>query len=185
MTHTKQPPEIPGRFMVTAIATFERTDTFAPFSSKFDEVTGGGPATFTPEETAGQAVFNSAGCGSCHRSPGAEEVFSDFRYSNIGVPANPAIVGVVDNGLGAALTPPDPAHNGKFRTPTLRNVADTAPYMHNGVFNTLEDVIDFYDDPDAVAPEVGGTIDPRIVDLLLSDTEKENLILFLRTLSDT
>ncbi len=177
--------------MVTAIAAFERTAQFSPFSSKFDEVTGGGPATFSADELAGQALFNGrAQCNLCHDSgAGNPQVFSDFRYSNLGVPANPALAGKgVDLGLGAPQALNNPVHNGKFRTPTLRNVADTAPYMHNGVFDTLEEVMNFYNrrDLDGVVAEVGTNVDDRgnLGELGLTPTEIQQVIAFMQTLSD-
>jgi len=85
--------------MVTAIAAFERTDAFSPFSSKFDQ----DPTSFTDDELAGQALFNGkAQCNLCHDSgAGNRQVFSDFRYSNLGVPANPALVGACTHRSGS------------------------------------------------------------------------------------
>ena len=173
--------------MVTAIATFERTETFAPFSSNFDmELTGN--YTFTTAEANGELLFNGkAQCSLCHDTGGGAQIFSDFRYSNIGVPANPAVVAAADKGLGAALGDTD--HDGKFRTPTLRNVDDTAPYMHNGVFDSLDEVMEFYNQRDVVpvvVPEVAGTVDDRgnLGELNLTPTEIQEVIAFMRTLSD-
>ena len=89
--------------------------------------------------------------------------------------------------MGAVLA--NTSHDGKFRTPTLRNVADTAPYMHNGVFDTLDEVMNFYNrrDLDAVVPEVASNVDNRgnLGELNLTIDEIEDVIAFLRTLSDT
>jgi len=81
--------------------------------------------------------------GKCHSTPEdlGEQLFSNFEYFNIGVPANPAILFLstdpcfIDIGLGEETQ--DMTDNGKFRTPSLRNIANTAPYMHNSVFTTL------------------------------------------------
>lgn len=137
-----------------AIVAFERTATFAPFTSKYDAVQKG-LAVFTVAESNGFALFNGKGqCAACHHTPNDSEVFSNFVFDNIGVPANPnnpfltldaslnpAGTALVDLGLGGVLNSTN--ENGKFRTPTLRNITLTAPYMHNGVFATLTDVINF------------------------------------------
>jgi cytochrome c peroxidase len=83
----------------------------------------------------------------------------------------------------------DTDENGKFRTPTLRNIGITAPYMHNGVFDTLAEVIDFYNrrDLDGVVPEVNQNVDNggNIGNLNLTPAEASDLITFLETLTDT
>ncbi len=98
----------------------------------------------------------------------------------------PAGTAYVDLGLGGALN--DTRENGKFRVPTLRNVALTAPYMHNGVFATLADVINFYNrrDLDHIEPEVNQNVDHggRIGNLGLTGSEIQDLIAFLETLTD-
>ena len=180
--------------MASAIAAFERTALFSPFSSKFDQDRAG-PPVFSADENAGRVLFNGkAQCNTCHRTRPADgrEVFSDFLYSNIGVPANPDHpdfgTGFVDLGLGGPDALNDPAHHGKFRTPTLRNVAVTAPYMHNGVFDTLEEVIEFYNrrDLDGIVPEVASNVDNNgnIGELGLTPTEITQLIAFLNTPTD-
>lgn len=143
--------------IVTAIAAFESSAEMNSFSSKFDAVMAG-QATFNPSEQRGFDLFQSdkAKCANCHTLKDADEpsIFSDFRYFNVGTPPNtdnPAYVAdnnFVDEGL--ALNPmlesADRAtERGKFRTPTLRNIELTAPYMHNGVYSTLQEVIEHYD----------------------------------------
>jgi cytochrome c peroxidase len=90
--------------------------------------------------------------------------------------------------LGLAVTVGDPAENGKFRVPTLRNVAVTAPYMHNGVFKTLFQVVAFYNTRDVAdwpEPEVAENVnDEELGDLGLANPELEDLAAFLRTLTD-
>ena len=82
----------------------------------------------------------------------------------------------------------DPAQNGKFRVPTLRNVAVTPPYMHNGVFKTLFNVVAFYNTRDVAewpAPEVSENVNMEELGKLgLANQELEDLVAFLRTLSD-
>ncbi|MFT5657443.1 MAG: cytochrome c peroxidase [Gammaproteobacteria bacterium] len=184
-----------------AIAAFERTAVFAPFNSKRDNVQSGA-AVFTVAEQNGQAVFNGKGdCARCHRTGnGNPEVFSNFEYRNIGTPANPNNpfltldaslnpdgASFVDLGLGAAVN--EVAQNGKFRTPTLRNVNETGPYMHNGVFTTLTEVVNFYNrrDVDGIVPEVNQNIDNagNIGNLNLTPGEVQDLVAFLQTLSDS
>ena len=181
--------------MVAAIAAFERSDEFSPFSSKFDRVLLG-QDTFTAAETRGRNLFNGpAGCNRCHntRPVDGPQVFSDFRYTNIGVPSNPDLLTAlgnptfVDNGLGDALG--ETAQDGKFRTPTLRNVAITAPYMHNGVFDTLQEVMDFYntrpDPPEVTNALENPTNDPGDIGNLGLDSDDINdIIAFMNTLTD-
>jgi len=79
------------------------------------------------------------------------------------------------------------AENGKFKVPSLRNIALTGPYMHNGVFDTLEDVLDFYSDRDAdgIIPEVADNVNHEELGALgLSAQEKTDIIAFLKTLTD-
>ena len=180
-------------YVADAIAAFERTDVFSPFSAKFDQVQAGN-ATFTAAEARGLDLFNNkADCHRCHHTNNGLEVFSDFAYENIGVPKNPQLPALIadasfiDLGLGGESG--DNRENGRFRTPTLRNIADTAPYMHNGVFNSLREVIDFYNTRDTSFPddpEVNQNVDQggRIGELGLTDNEIDDLIVFLETLSD-
>ena len=92
----------------------------------------------------------------------------------------------VDPGLAATLD--DPAELGKFRVPSLRNVAVTEPYMHNGVFNTLWEVVTFYNSRDVASwpdPEVYRNLNrEELGDLGLTNTEMEDLVAFLKTLTD-
>ncbi|MFT5504568.1 MAG: cytochrome c peroxidase [Gammaproteobacteria bacterium] len=187
-------------FIAQAIAEFERTDLFSPFTSKFDAVQADDDV-FTQSEANGQGLFNQkADCRRCHNTNGnGAEFFTDFEYKNVGVPANPNNpfltldasfnpdgTEFIDFGLGAVLN--ESNHNGKFRTPTLRNIATTAPYMHNGVFNTLEEVIQFYNrrDVDQIEAEVDDNVDNggNIGNLELTQTEIADLADFLRTLTD-
>jgi len=187
-----------------AIAEFERADTFAPFTSKFDAVQRGS-ATFSASEQRGMDIFNGRNRGDCRRchSTGNNntEVFSDFSYRNLGIQRNennpfytldaslnPDGVLFTDFGLGGVLN--DANQNGKFRVPTLRNVALTAPYMHNGVFNSLTEVVNFYNTRDIAASqpaaEVATNVDNggRIGELGLSANDVSDLVAFLQTLSD-
>lgn len=150
--------------MADAIGEFEFTqgETFYPFDSKYDQSLKG-EYFYEPDSLAatGKTLFFSSDftCAACHQlrnsntDPG--EIFTSFEYHNIGVPENTdlrAVNGVAEDfvDLGLALNPAVPdtekAENaGKFKVPTMRNVAVTAPYMHNGVFDTLEAVLAFYE----------------------------------------
>lgn len=178
-------------YVADAIAAFERSNLFSPFSSKFDQMQAG-TASFTPAENRGLIIFNTKGqCQVCHNSN--NRIFSNFSYRNIGVPSNPLLPAFIndpsfiDLGLGAISG--NTQNNGEFRVPTLRNIADTAPYMHNGVFTTLREVIEFYNTRDttfSAFPEVNINIAQggRIGELNLTDTEINDLLAFLATLSD-
>jgi cytochrome c peroxidase len=133
--------------MTQAIAAFEQGDEFAPFDSKYDRFLRG-EYKMTPQEELGRVLFFSqqfTNCNTCHMlktSPTAEgETFTNYEFHNIGVPRNVATrkanakdVGFTDNGLLDNPAIDDPAYRGKYKTPSLRNVAVTGPYMHNGVF---------------------------------------------------
>ncbi|MEZ4472447.1 MAG: cytochrome c peroxidase [bacterium] len=110
-----------------AIAAFERH--LSQLTSPFDRFQAGDARALTAQQQRGLRAFNAAGCADCHRGP----MFSDYRLHRLNTPDNPATP-EVDRGDG----------QGRFRTPTLRNVALTGPYMHGGVFRTLPDVMRFY-----------------------------------------
>ena len=183
--------------MAEAIADFEKTVMFRPFTSKYDAVQAG-LASFTAREQRGLALFTGRGkCSHCHSLGGGKEpdIFSDFKYHNIGRPANPEIFQLRpdlpadfrDLGLGAVLN--DPKQNGKFKTVHIRNITLTPPYMHNGVLATLKDVVHFYNTRDVPgewpAPEVPETISSSFVgDLGLSADEEDDIVLFMQTLTD-
>ncbi|MEW8280067.1 MAG: cytochrome c peroxidase [Candidatus Thiodiazotropha sp.] len=143
--------------MAGSIAAFEKTELFAPFDSKYDRYLRG-EYELTTQEDLGMTLFFSqqfSNCNLCHqlkRLPGSEgETFSNYEYHNIGVPENRAVRrlnGVaedhVDRGLLDNPRVDDAGLAGKFKVPTLRNVAVTGPYMHNGVFEELRTVVMFY-----------------------------------------
>lgn len=200
--------------MTEAIAAFESTDYFAPFDSRYDRFLRG-EVELTPQEDMGRLLFFSqqfTNCNQCHQlhtSPvHPRETFSNYEYHNIGVPKNEEVREA--NGLGSdhvdrgLLDNPgvdDLAQAGKFKVPTLRNVAVTGPYMHNGVFADLRTVVLFYNkynsksakrqvNPETgeqwAPPEVDGTLS---MDLLthgpaLEDDRIDALVAFLKTLTD-
>lgn len=200
--------------MTRAIAAFEETEAFAPFNSRYDRFLRG-EIELTKEEELGRVLFFSqqfTNCNLCHQlhtsAIAPRETFSNYEYHNIGVPVNAqvrALNGVgadgVDQGLLANPEVDDPAQAGKFKVPTLRNVAITGPYMHNGVFEDLRTVVLFYNkynsraearqiNPETGAPwgdpEVAGTI--SLEDLehgpALDDRRVDAIVAFLKTLTD-
>lgn len=147
-----------------AIAAFETTAAFRPFNSDFDAFLRG-EGQLSPAASRGFALFqdpDKGNCISCHAgNPDSHEpadwLFTDFTYDNLGVPRNMAITDNADPshfdlglcqapGLAARLPDGVDATSlcGAFKVPTLRNVAVTAPYFHNGRFATLRDVVKFY-----------------------------------------
>jgi cytochrome c peroxidase len=194
-----------------AIAAFEQTPAFSPFTSKFDYYLKG-KAQLTKREANGLALFNGkANCFACHPSEAADgqpgPMFTDFTYDNIGIPKNwnvpflklppnlnPDGTNFVDFGLANTVAKFDPDHAadeaGKFRVSTLRNLALTAPYGHNGYFKTIKDIVRFYntrDVPEAGWPEgeVPETVNhDELGDLGLTNSEEDDLVLFLKTLTD-
>ena len=155
-------PEAALDAVAASIAAFERTRVFQPFTSKFDFVMRG-QAQFTEQEQRGLSLFTirqKGNCAACHtvdeasRDP-AKSLFTDFSYHALGAPRStriPRNADITFNDLGLCERAPmsgkqpvrDENHCGLFKTPTLRNIALTAPYMHNGVFDNLRDVVAFY-----------------------------------------
>ena len=200
--------------MTAAIAAFERTAFFSPFDSKYDRYLRG-EAKFSRDEELGRTLFFSqqfTNCNLCHQlhtTPGAaHEPFSNYQYFNIGVPVNHALraangspEGTIDHGLLANPAVTEKVWDGKFKTGTLRNVAVTGPYMHNGVFADLETVVRFYNrynSKSAAAqinpetgkpfgiPEVPATLDVKELTTgpALDDQRIKALVAFLKTLTD-
>lgn len=202
-----------------AIAAFERSDFFAPFDSKYDRYLRG-EYTANAQEQVGMALFFTPGftsCNQCHQlqslPQASVETFSSYRFENIGVPANPLIAtsgtdsstwfdaGLSTNPLLADLTQAErDEQQGKFKVPTLRNIALTGPYMHNGVFQDLRTVLKFYNKFNAVTqdsqtnPETGKPWEPaevsdniavdKLPSLFLTDRQIDALMAFLRMLTD-
>ena len=197
--------------LAESIAEFEKTDEFNPFDSKYDRYLRG-EYDLTLQEDLGMTLFFSnqfTNCHNCHQLKSIpfseEETFSNYRYENIGVPVNEDVrlvngkgLEFIDHGLLDNPQVDGPEHDGKFKVPTLRNVAVTGPYMHNGVFQDLRTVILFYDkfnneartlNPETGMPwreaEVPETVNTTELDgAILSDDDVEALIAFLKILTD-
>lgn len=145
-------------------------------NSKYDKYTrneAGG--TMSPEELNGLATFQSK-CESCHKAP----LFSDFSFRNNGLALQPNKKGVIDSGK-AHIPPFDPLNLYKFKVPSLRNLKFTAPYMHDGRFTTIDEVLNHY----ATGVQQTPNLDPALASgIALSATERSDLKAFLNTLND-
>ena len=179
--HTEYPQLFTNAFGVDKIDYEEVEKALAQFlrtvnsgNSKFDKVLRK-EAEFTNEENLGLEIFftERGDCFHCH----ATAFFSDNQLHNNALDTNP------DPGYYEVTG--DPLDYGKFKSPTLRNIAYTAPYMHSGEYATLEEVVDFYSEGLEYSP----TVDPLMKQLStggvqLSTEEKAALVAFLKTLSD-
>lgn len=153
-----------------AIATFERTVMSG--NSPYDRWKAGQANAMPAAAVRGYHVFEKAQCDACHEG----QNFTSNMYANIGVgmdKPNPDV--------GRFEVTKDPADWGAFKTPTLREVEHTGPYMHDGSLKTLEEVVDFYDK--------GGVpnknLDSHVKKRNLSAAEKADLVAFLKALSGT
>ncbi|OWW23919.1 cytochrome-c peroxidase [Zobellia sp. OII3] len=155
-----------------AIAAFERS--LVTNNSRFDQFMRGDEDAILISEKEGFELFKSVGCVNCHNGP----MFSDYKMHVLGTPENDKL-GEPDRGVKDTFA---------FRTPTLRNLRFTAPYMHNGSLPTLKKVLEFYEDI-ANGKERNPHVpvqnyDPFVRDLNLSVKEMSQIISFLNTLND-
>jgi cytochrome c peroxidase len=183
--------------IVNAISSYLRT--IVSRDVPFDRYLRGDKESLTPLAIKGLELFQGkAQCSLCHNGA----LLSDEKYYNVGVPANPEIrsnplrhvslrfdglmLGVpgynrATQDIGRYMITKQNKDKGLFRTPTLREVARTAPYMHNGIFSTLDEVIDFYDR--GGGSDSFGTKSPLLKALGLTKEEKAALRVFLESLS--
>jgi len=158
--------------LAQALASFERTVLAG--DSAYDQYAAGNPTALSPKAVEGMKLFKGkAHCRLCHQG----DTFSDGLFHNLGVGWNGS--GFADEGR-KALTG-IVKDRGAFKTPTLRQVAQTAPYMHDGSLPSLEAVVDFYDRGGNSNPH----LDPLMQPLRLTRQEKEALVEFMRSLSGT
>lgn len=157
-----------------ALAQFQRTMISA--GSRYDRFENGDAAALNASERRGMDIFYSerGECFHCH----ASRLFTDNRFHNIGLDARVA-------GTGRGAVTRDPLDDGRYKTPTLRNVALTAPYMHDDRFATLEQVVDFYSEG-IVYSDTIDTLMPNVSEggMHLSPQERADLVAFLRALTD-
>jgi cytochrome c peroxidase len=165
-----------------AVAAYERSREVTRFTSKYDTAR----SSFTESEQRGLKVFGDK-CASCHSLKaefGApKSLFTNYQYRNVGLPSNP-LVPLPDLDLGLGTTVRDSLQDGKFKIPTLRNVALSAPYGHNGFFPTLREMVSFINDRSGFTPEVGSNLDMTVGNIGLSTGDVDDLVAFLLTLTD-
>jgi cytochrome c peroxidase len=192
-----------------AIAAYERSIEVQSFNSRYDMFLAGG-IELNAQEQRGLDLFTT-NCTKCHSMETNDgdpktvdpkgPLFTNYTYANIGVPTNiDDDVPEEDEGLGGFLKSTteysdDDADNeiGKFKVPTLRNVAMTAPYSHNGYFSTLKEIIQFKntrDGGDWPQPDILENLyvssegEPSFGNLGLSEQDVDDLVAFLNTLTD-
>lgn len=155
-----------------ALATYQRT--IVANNSRFDKYLRGDKSALSFNEIEGMKAFGKSGCISCHNGP----MFSDYQLHVLGVPENEKL-GFSDMGKDNKYA---------FRTPSLRNLRLTAPYMHSGKIKTLKHVLEFYEDlaGDVIAnPKVKvSQIDPNIAKLKVNFKDISAIVEFLGTLND-
>ena len=202
-------PEATLDAVADAIIEYERGPEFATFSSKYDYYLRG-KVKLSSLEQKGLQLFDAqdkGNCAACHPNEiteqGEHPLFTDFSYDNLGAGINKNLPflamdkshnpeGKNYRDLGLAMNPHinnAADQKGKFKVPTLRNLALTAPYLHNGIFDTLEEVVDFYNTRDIdkkwPAAEITENVNTEeLGDLGLSDDEVKAIVAFLKTLTD-
>lgn len=159
-----------------SLAQFERT--LISLRSRYDRYQYEGDRTaLSASELRGKDLFfTRAHCVDCHAPP----LFKHHEVSNIGLDS-----AFVDGGMGERTK--QPWHLGRFKTPTLRNIEVTAPYMHDGRFSTLEEVVDFYaDDVFTASPTLDPHMQPWVKgEVRLSAQDRADLLAFLLSLTDS
>lgn len=158
--------------LAKAIAAYERT--LLTNNSRFDQYMRGDKTAISISEREGFEEFKRVGCGNCHNGP----MFSDFQKHVLGVPDNPKL-NLVDTGIDSTNA---------FRTPSLRNLRFTFPYMHNGSFTSLKRVLEFYEDISFGKmrnPRIQkADLDPLVKEIRLQVKDMGAIISFLNTLND-
>src|SRR5438552_10349940 len=161
-----QAPKVDAVNLAKAIATFERT--FVSPTTRFDRWIAGEQSALNENEIAGFRLFaGKAGCAKCHSG----FAFTDHAFHDIGLPGE-------DRGRGAVLRLPVADH--AFKTPGLREIGRSAPYMHDGSLATLDDVLDHYQNGIVERPTLSKDLTHH---LALTGPERANLIDFLATLT--
>ncbi|WP_445722409.1 cytochrome-c peroxidase [Flavobacterium sp.] len=181
--------EIDNYLIRNAIASYIMSLT--PFNSKFDLNMQGKEKTLTKKEINGFNLFMGKGkCATCHFAPLFNGLvptqFKESEIELIGVPKTKDTINAeIDDDLGRYGVYSTKERKFFFKTPTVRNIEKTAPYMHNGVYTTLEEIVDFYNKGGATG--LGFDLEYQTLPpdkLNLTVKEKEDLVLFLKTLTD-
>lgn len=154
--------DVTSEGIAKAIAAYERTivSTNAPY----DRFVAGDKSALSEAGQRGMKLFfNKANCSACHSGP----LFTDHSFHNVGVPGNDEGRSVISKSLG---------DKGAFKTPTLREVAKSGPYMHDGSLKTLEDVVAHYVKGGSPHPQ----LDEELYPLKLTPAEQADLVTFLK-----
>ena len=181
---------ITSKSILTAIAEYERT--IVGMNSRFDKTISGHDNLLDEDEKSGFNIFMGKGnCASCHFLPlfngTMPPEYVETEWEIIGTPSTiKSAMLTIDPDPGRAKVMNDKIFNHAFKVPTLRNISITGPYMHNGVFKSLEEVIEFYDAGGGQGHGYEVPFQTLSSDSLhLSQTEKFQLVAFLKTLTDT
>jgi len=168
-------PAVTATNLGKALAAFQRS--LVASNSPFDRYMRGDASALTSSQARGMQRFERIGCVNCHSGP----MFSDFKPHVLGVPDSRKLP-ASDSGVKETYA---------FRTASLRNLVYTAPYMHSGVFQTLDDVLDFYDNVTSRRPRglrnqhvTPDQLDPLLRRLRDVDRQSDDVIAFLEALSD-
>ena len=160
--------------LAAAFSAYEKT--LETVDSKFDDWSNSIKKLSASEERGRQLfVGDKAKCFDCHRM----EDFTTDEFKNIGLYNGKEL-----NDAGLFNLTNKETDKGKFKTPGLRNIAVTAPYMHNGMFKTLEEVVEYYNSPQKFVPDAVNIDDVLKRPLNLTEKEKKDLVAFLKTLTD-
>jgi cytochrome c peroxidase len=160
--------------LAKAIASFERS--LVAVNSPFDRYVRGDTSAMTPLQLSGMQSFQTSGCANCHNGP----MFTDYQVRTLGVADHPALA-ESDTGVDGKY---------RFRTASLRNLKYTAPYMHNGMLGTLDDVLSFYNGVRGFRtgtqnPNVGPVdLDPLVFTVSFGGDSRRTIVAFLDALND-
>ena len=181
--------EIDNHLIRNAIASYIMSLT--PFNSKFDLNMQGKEQSLSKREINGFNLFMGKGkCATCHFAPLFNGLvptqFKESEIELIGVPkTKDTIHAAIDDDLGRYNIYKTEERKYFFKTPTVRNIEKTGPYMHNGVYTTLEEIVDFYNKGGAKGLGIELEYQTLPFDKLdLTTKEKEDLVLFMKTLTD-
>ncbi|MFY0602180.1 MAG: methylamine utilization protein [Cyclobacteriaceae bacterium] len=182
--------KIDGATIRHAISTYIRS--LAPFDSRFDKNMQGKEATLTEQEIEGFNLFmGKAACSTCHFAPvfngTVPPKYDETELESLGVPENADFDHpILDQDEGAYWPYKVEERKGFFKTPSIRNIELTAPYMHNGVYNTLEEVMRFYNAGGGTGMKLDVPYQTLPSDSLgLNDQEIQAIIAFMKTLTDS
>lgn len=170
-----------------AIAAYIRTKN--AFNSPFDQYMRGDTAALNEDEKNGFNIFmGKAKCGACHFMPlfngTIPPAYTETESEALAVPVKNTTPYIADTDMGKYNFIQSTPYAHAFKTPTLRNIHLTAPYMHNGVYNTMDEVVDFYNGGGGAGLGISSNQTLSTEKLHLTPREKEQLVFFMRSLSD-